>query len=427
MENENSQQKKKRPSLAWISITLLFSMLIIYTVYHVFSGMMGIKTTPTGYAEQSVSAVMEGVIFRDETPILSKYNGDVRYYVNDGERVSKDTVIAEVYSEKSGQELSFEIAELEERLEILRLSNDVGIVSITDIENLNKEIDRVSAKLYLALSGNDLERVSELERELLILLNKKKIYNGTVSNYDNEIAKLENELDRLYESFSGDSESLAVDEGGYFYHRCDGYEGRLDADKLSGASVSDISSYINEVKETPVKESEAIGKIVGDHKWYVVSVCDSSIASSLEAGRSYSVILFGESSTEVEMTLESVGEADGDKCAVTFSCSVMPAGFSYRRYQTFEIKISSVYGYRVPSDTLNRMIDAESGEEITGVYILNASVVYFKKVNIIAECDGYYIVEENDKSREDHKDFLSLNDLIIISGKDLYDGKVIDK
>ena len=59
--------------------------------------------------------------------------------------------------------------------------------------------------------------------------------------------------------------------------------------------------------------------------------------------------------------------------------------------------------------------------------MLNASVVYFRRVEILAECDGYYIVAECDKSRENYKEYLDLNDLMIVSGEGLYDGKIIER
>lgn len=427
MDSEKKQPKKKNTNLAWISITVLLSLLIIYTVYHVFANVGGVKTTPTGYAEHTSSTVIDGIVFRNEKALNSSYTGDIRYLVSDGERISNDAKIAEAYSNRSGEDLSAKIRELEEQLEIFQKSNDVGIISVTDIEKLNAQTEKLYSELMLAMSQNELAGVAEIEKELLICLNKKKIYDGTVSSYNAEISALETEINKLYASFGGDKETLTSSEGGYFYYNCDGYESILTLDTLSNLDLGELQDKINEVRSVPVKENDAVGKIVYDYTWYTACVCDASVASLLCEGELYEMTLFERKNTEVEMTLEKIGESDGEQTMLIFSCSVMPEGFSFGRYQTFEIKINSVKGYRVPSNAIYRITDSESGEEKVGVYILNASVVHFRRVEIIVECDGYYIVAECDRSLDNYKEFLDLNDLIIISGKDLYDGKIIDK
>lgn len=425
---ENVKQPKKKINPAWIAITVLLSLLILYTVYHVFGNKGGtVKTVPTGFTEQTSSVIAEGIIIRDERVITSQYSGDVRYLMPDGVRISADMSVAEVYSNKSDIELEKSIAELEEKLEILKKSNDVGVVSVTDIEKLDAEMGRLYSELMLAVSKGELARAGEIEKELLISLNKKKIYDGTVKNYKAEISALETEINKLYASFGGEKDTLSISEGGYFYHECDGYESTLTLDALSALDINTLKNKIIEIKEKPVIENDEVGKMVYDYKWRLASLCDESVAATLVEGDSYEITLFGERNVDVSMTLEKLGESDGESRLVIFSCNVMPDGFDFGRYQSFQIMISSIKGYRVPTAALQRVVDKVSGEEKVGVYVLNASVVYFRRVEILAECDGYYIVAECDKSRENYKEYLDLNDLMIVSGEGLYDGKIIER
>ena len=112
---------------------------------------------------------------------------------------------------------------------------------------------------------------------------------------------------------------------------------------------------------------------------------------------------------------------------LVFSCSTRPDGFEYSRYQSFKLDISSIEGYRIPKEALVTVKDKESGEETVGVYIVNASVITFKKINIIGESDGYYIAAKVDKSQEDYRDYLNLNDLIVLEPDGMYDGKLLIK
>ena len=81
----------------------------------------------------------------------------------------------------------------------------------------------------------------------------------------------------------------------------------------------------------------------------------------------------------------------------------MPEGFDYTRYQTFKLDVSMIEGYRVPREALVTLVDKKTGEEKVGVYILDASVVHFRRVEIIAEGNGYYIVTKFDKSKENYR------------------------
>ena len=69
----------------------------------------------------------------------------------------------------------------------------------------------------------------------------------------------------------------------------------------------------------------------------------------------------------------------------------------------------------VPASALHEV----SGVE--GVYIFKDSTAYFRRVRVLYRGDGYVIVAQNDNGDEA---YLSLFDILITSGKDLYDGRV---
>ena len=94
--------------------------------------------------------------------------------------------------------------------------------------------------------------------------------------------------------------------------------------------------------------------------------------------------------------------------------------------------MNSVSGYRIPSDSLVKL----DGED--GVYIIVGTVVEFRRVTVVKKGEGYCIVKtyeedraELEKAEEEgiqvvRPPYLKINDLIITSGNDLYDGKLLD-
>ncbi|MBO5715161.1 MAG: hypothetical protein J6S23_02055 [Clostridia bacterium] len=425
---EKSDTKKLKFSFAWKALTLVILLLIIYTGYHVFFGLAeSVKTTPAGLASQSNSVILEGVIFREEELVSTKNQGDIRPYFSNGERVSIDSAVAAVYTKSGNAEANEKIAELEEKLEIMKRSNVKGLVSIVDIERVNSEIEKLYTSLMLSLSQGDNLKAQNIQKELLICLNQLKIYEGEVDNYNEEIKAIEAELDELYNSFEGEKEYIWADNGGYVYYNCDGYEQTLTLDALESLTVNGLSDILKQVKDKPVSDTNYRCKFVYSNVWQMATLCDNSTVALLEVGKEYSVTIFDIKERHITVTLEKIGESNGEKTLLVFSCSTMPEGFDYTRYQSFKLDISTIEGYRVPLEALQRVVDDETGEEKIGVYILNASVVQFRRVEIIAEGNGYYIVAKLDKSKENYHEYLDLNDLIILDTDGMYDGKTLKR
>ena len=428
MEEVKVTPKKPRFSRTWKALTIVIALLILYTVYHIFYGLAeSVKTTPAGLVEQSSSIILEGVIFREEEGIITNNKGSLRPYYYDGERVSVNSAVASVYTKGDSSEVNERIDELKEKLDILKKSNITGLVSIVDIEGLKSRVDNLYTTMMLALSDSNPLRAARAKKELLIAMNQLAICEGRVKNYNEDIAQIEAELDKLYNSFKGDSEYIFADKGGYFYHSCDGYEDVLTEDKLSSLTSQDLTELIKSVKKDPTKKSGYTAKFVYNNLWKIATVYDSNVADLLKVGKQYNVILFDIRERELKFTLESIGEAEGDKRVLVFSCSDMPEGFDFTRYQEFRLDISSIEGYRVPKEAVVNVKDAATGEKIAGVYILDASVVEFKRIEIIGESDGYYIVSKLDKSKENYNEYLALNDHIILETNGMYDGKVLTR
>ena len=244
--SKKKKVKKSHFSLMWKILTVAISLLIVYTCYHVFFGLAeSLSTTAAGLVEQRSSVMFEGVIFRNEETISTKYQGDMRPYFSNGERVSTDCAVAAVYSQYSGDDINSKIEEIKEKIDILERSNVKGLTSIADIERQNAEIDRLYTARMLAISNNENYKVKAIEKELAIALNKMKIYSGEVKSFTAEIESLKAELEVLYNSFKGEKEYIFADKGGYFYHSCDGYENSLTYESLSTLGVNDLKSLFN--------------------------------------------------------------------------------------------------------------------------------------------------------------------------------------
>ena len=109
-----------------------------------------------------------------------------------------------------------------------------------------------------------------------------------------------------------------------------------------------------------------------------------------------------------------VDGADGGIIAV-FASDEVPTDFVWKRCQSARITVGSTTGYYVPDSALYTVDGVEC------VYVLEGGTVYLRRVEILCRGDGYCIVaEQGDRGG----DYLALNDLMVTSGGDLYDGRV---
>ena len=85
-----------------------------------------------------------------------------------------------------------------------------------------------------------------------------------------------------------------------------------------------------------------------------------------------------------------------------------------------KIVLNTYKGLKVSSSAL-RVVSKEDGTNSTGVYVLSGMTAHFVPVNIVYSNDVYAICEIE---QEDGK--LRLYDEIIVKGKNIYDGKIVD-
>ena len=138
------------------------------------------------------------------------------------------------------------------------------------------------------------------------------------------------------------------------------------------------------------------------------------------AGKTYTVVFETNGNRELDLKLaKTLSDTDGDGAVLIFESFDCPADFSFIRLQSVKIVENSINGIKVPVSAL-RIVDGEEG-----VYILYGSKVFFCKIDIVGRNENYYIAANPDLNETPYG-VLCVYDNIIVSGKDLYEGKVIN-
>ncbi len=402
--------------------------IVVYVYLQVMGGFDSDIVTETAMhvtLNDSISA--DACLFRNETVARVPDGGNIVTLVSEGERVSKGQLIANIYSDESDAVLQDDINRINRQIEIIEDSAVDSQFVISDLHELDDDIDELFDEVYFNAAGGKISEVISDSSKLLVKLNKRDLIVESDFDYSQQLQKLVDEKNALESRISSLSTPVHSTSSGYFFGDVDGYESIFDISKIDSLSLSDFENLLEKEADEELASSASV-KIVNDFVWYVACFVDYESASTLVSGRKYTLVFPDSGDEEIDMSLyKVVSETDSATAVAVFRVNVLPADFGYKRFQSAEIVLDSLEGVSVPKKAL-RVVDG-----VEGVYILVGDVIRFRAVERIAEKDNYYVAKlktnkelfEESVNDEVLVKSLSLYDNIIVSGKDLFDGKIV--
>jgi putative membrane fusion protein len=354
--------------------------------------------------------LFKGVYFRDERQISETTNGVAGYTNKDGSKLAIDSVVAIIYSSKEEIFIQEKITELETQKKAL---SDAGAFAGTDNSQLEAFSGQLSDKhlqILQCIDVGDYETASKYKTDYLNLQSKFNVIKNDSSGYSAKIYELENEITRL-KGLINSPRNLTISDSGYFVSTADGYENILNYD--SALSIS--KEQIEDIVKNPVLEvsSGVIGKMIDGYKWRMAAVIETEKMKGVYEGNTVNLRI-GSSAGSVKVTVKNVyGRGDGTAVYI-FECDLLIDEFVKKRVTSVRLLLDNYSGIRIPQSAVYFEND------VRGVYILNGSVSEFRKINVLNASEDYLIVENTNTPG-----YLKLYDKVIVSGKDLYDGKII--
>lgn len=404
---------------------LLSCAVLFYFGYHIWhSFTREIETEAAVGVSYEETIKSEGYIFRTETVLES--SGGAKSLVptaDEGEHIRKSGEVAKLYSGFSPDTVA-RIEELEEQIELLgRYKNTQG-ASLKDSANIDREIYSVLSDIRGLSDKGMAGGAVALRQSLLASVGERAMLTGGIGNLEGEISALESEKKDLVSQLGSLAGTVYTPVSGYYYSQTDGFENVFRPELLEDISLKELRALLEKEGEAP----GGAGKTVTKSLWYLVCPVDVSEKNTYKAGGACSV-KFRNTEITVDMDVEQV-LYDDSGAMVILSTNKMPTGFDFFRTQEVELVKTEYTGLRVPVSAV-RLINGE-----TGVYILDVSVVAFRRVEILYNADNsYYIVkmpetavtEEEEETQEETEYIpdLRLHDSIIVEGKGLYEGRVI--
>ena len=221
---------------------------------------------------------------------------------------------------------------------------------------------------------------------------------------------------------------------GLFSGVVDGYESVLTPDTLSALTPAALDAL------TP-QDTAGIGKLILGDSWYYAGTVTAGEAETLRSrnahlrtGETFLLRFAKNIDRDLEVTLVSLSEPENGRCVAVFRGDAYLQELTLLRRQSAEIILDATDGIRVPraalrvvSQTVTQQ-DAETGAEapqetsVTGVYCVSGAKARFKPVEVLYAGEEYAVVRP---TADGEKLKLRPGDEVIVTAKNLYDGKVV--
>ena len=390
---------------------VLVAFALIFIIHQSLSSFYKPITTESAVYYTMVDGFkITGIILRNEILVESKESGVLHFMVEDGKRVSKDGVVANIYNSESASitlsqidRLKGQIADIEDILSF----NDIDAANL---ELINNRINENFNEFIISSAYGNYQNTKESSQELLSSINRRHAAMGQTGDFSSQLESLNADLSKLTSSLPTAKGQITAQESGYFLSKVDGYEETLTTDDLTKITPE----FLNDLK-TKEYGKKIVGKIVSDYEWYIAAQVSLNESMNYKVGDTLEIHTSVKSSPILPVTVEKINISNTDsKAVIIFACSEMNTELASMRSGPMTVVSKSYSGLKVPKKAL-RVVDSKKG-----VYVVSGMQAKFVTVEILYSNDDYTICEKSDTDGA-----LKLYDQVVVKGKNLYDGKIV--
>lgn len=387
---------------------MLLALAAVYIVLQLYA-ILG-RTYQT---ETAISASMEdtvplsGIAMFDAVPVSG--GGSLGYLVEDGERVTEGTVLAEIYTDPAQSTQREELDRLDRIIDLLTKSeNSVG----SDLALLTAQTRTALLNLLDQLDTASYTGMSDAIDEFLLAQNRLQISTGQSSGFTATLADLQTQRAAAAAALEG-LQTITADRNGYFISTAAALPLDLTEDTLKSDTAAALSERLQQ--EIPTTGSDLAGRIVTGFSWRFYGVCDLDTAARFDGVTSVKIRVPGKQDEALDATVTEVAADETAGLAkITLECRTINADVLRLGREDAEIVLNTYKGIRVSKRAMH-IVDGERG-----VYVKYGSLQRFRRIVVLFEDENYLLL---DPEAEDNE--VRLYDEIIVEGPNLQDGGLV--
>ena len=399
-----------------------------------------VKTETANIMTVSDSIPTTGYFIRDEQMITYDGDGVISYLLNDGDKISKDESVANVYTDVQAANDKKTIDKLEQQINALeQLDNAVNNIMPAP-DDLDKNISSSLSKAKLSASEKNFTDADKSITAALYSINQRQLVTGKTQSYSAKISELKKKMSELKKKYAeNSSRAIKSTKTGYFSSTVDGYESFYNSKALSNIKIGDLNE--KKITKRPVGKN-VVGKTVEGVYWYVACEVSANEAIQIKESKSLSVDIPLANNHNISVELHCINQENQNSDAVVIlKGSYMNQEMINLRREDISIIKNTYNGIYVSRNAVHDQLITETqtdknGKEKTetktvkGVYILLGNELLFKQIVPVYTGEGFIICMQNPKDEDlvtDEIGVLKAYDEVVVEGANLYDGKIIDR
>ncbi len=340
------QNEKTKQNILYLVLAVVI-VLIIYVIFQ----FMNYLNQPNSYVLAQTGRITSyedavAYVIRNEKIIdTSEFNGKREAVVLDGNRVSKNGIIANYISDDS-LNINEQIDKIDVELQTL-LENTV-IDRSQEIKNSDKRVEELLYKM--ANKKNNVNDLKSYKLEISNELEKKASQIGKSSN-DEKINNLIKERISLEKEQTKSKVELRADKAGLVSYRVDGYEEDLNENAFSKISIDKLSK-IKFVTNQAIPIDENKVKIINNFYAYLAVIANSEESKNLKLNDTIKYSLNGDTTKVYKATVQYIAKEDDDKTLIIFKITNNVEKLSKYRKVDIDLVWWDYEGIKVPNSAI---------------------------------------------------------------------------
>lgn len=389
-------------ALALVSVYIIVQCFVIFCRSY--------KTETAIKYTLAESITLDGVVAFDSVDVAG--SGDLGYLVQDGERVTNGTTVAEVYTDDSQGLQRERLDRLERTITLLTKSqnstgSDLSVLTNQTKQALYNLLDKINTAQY---SG-----ITDAEDTFLLAQNRLQVSTGQTAGFADTIAALQVEYDSIKAQLDA-LQTITATTNGYFSSTAASPAIAADRQALDDADPATLQKMLAD--GFPAAATDRAGQITTGFSWKFYAVCDLDTAARFDNISSVKISVPGKQNTPLSATVEEVApDKDNGIAKIVLQCQTINAEVLSFGQETAQIDLKTYEGIRIDKEALH-IVDGQRG-----VYVKYGNLQRFLKITTLYENDSYILIPENGKIGTDNE--VRLYDEIIVQGTNLQDGKLL--
>lgn len=405
-KNTKLKNKKNKKTFFIVTVLLIAAVFIgLYVIVHNSDANTGVETAMIGTVEEKKAVV--GYIIRDESVVTATETGVVSFRADEGERVSKGSEVAVIYSGDVSDEVKNELSTIHLRISEMEGSSIEKDLSAGDAVGIDTQVKNDIELVSRAVYSGDVSSVIQHKDDIIRIIR----VNVDGEKPQTTVEKLQSRRAELEGSISGKTTTVYSNTAGVMCSRLDGCEEYFHVSNIDSITPQYLSDCPQPTVYGPASVTKDMPclKIINNYEWYFATTVDEVWFEGVKEGHVVKLRFSDISDDTYEGTVHRISEPLNGKVSVVIKSRSMFPGMYTTRVANAEVIKNTYKGFKVSKNAVH--ID-ENGNYY--VYINSEGAKRKRDVTVLYADEAYVIIKEDNSAPNN----ILLYDEVIISGKD---------